>query len=84
VTQPYASPADDGGEQGSHTRPQDVLAQPNPADPSDRGAATSFWSSKKGAHRSPLRKFQGALMTLVIALVFASIPVVAAYCNAPQ
>ena len=40
--QPYVPPADDGGGQGSFTKPSDVLAQPNAEAPEDRGSVFSF------------------------------------------
>lgn len=47
MTQPYTPPADDGGHQGSFTRPGQDLAQPNSADPRDRMAAGSLWTGVK-------------------------------------
>jgi hypothetical protein len=82
--QPYAPPADDGGGQGSFTRPEQDLAQPNAADPSDREAAVSYWQRKSPARESLRHKFQSATVTLLMLVVFGSLAVAAAYCNAPH
>jgi hypothetical protein len=81
-SEPYAPPADDGGDQGSHTVPGDSLAQPNPAAPEDRAAAGSF--ARGAAERTGgvrWRRFQGTAFTVLALLAFGSIAVVGAYCG---
>jgi hypothetical protein len=82
--QPYAPPADDGGGQGSFTRPDQELAQPNASDPSDREAAVSYWQSKSAPRTSLRGKLQSAVVTLLMLLMVASIAIAAVYCNAPR
>lgn len=43
----YVPPADDGGGQGSFSKPEDGLAQPNAQDPKDRGSVGSFANGAK-------------------------------------
>jgi hypothetical protein len=48
----YAPPADDGGGQGSFTKPEDMLAQSNAQDPGDRGSVGSLWNGAKDQARA--------------------------------
>jgi hypothetical protein len=82
--QPYAPPADDGGGQGSFSRPEQDLAQANPSDPDDREAAISHWQSKARPHQSLAHRLRSALFTLLIVMMFGSLAVAATYCNAPH
>lgn len=80
-SQPYAPPADDGGDQGSYTVPSDSLAQPNPSAPEDRGAAGSF--SRGAPERGPQswRRYQAVAVTVMSVMLFGSLAVAGAYCG---
>lgn len=84
-TQPYAGPADDGGDQGAFTVPSDSAVAPNAANPEDRNAAGSLWSPG-AAPSKPERggRWPNAVFTLLTLLVIGSVFVLLAYCNVPR
>lgn len=82
--QPYAPPADDGGEQGSYTRPDEALAQPNPLEPSDRGSAGSYYLEAPRPRVSRWARWRGAMITLLMVVLFGSLAIAGTYCQVPR
>ena len=85
--EPYAGPADDGGDQGSFTVPSDSFVAPNAANPEDRSSAGSHWSAgvderkSKNAHAHP---WQSAMFTLLTLVVMGSVFMLLTYCSVPR
>lgn len=83
--QPYAGPADDGGDQGAFTKPGDSMVAADPAAPEDRKAAGSHWSPGMGETKERnAHPWQSAMFTLLTLLILGSVFVFFAYCNMPR
>jgi len=85
----YASPPDDGGDQGAHTVPSDTLAQQNTSSADDRQATAAWWLHRTdkdtvdrpaGGWRVGMRS---TLFTVAMVVAFGGIAVAGAYCNGP-
>lgn len=80
--QPFAGPADDGGDQGSFTVPGDSLVAADAAAPEDRGSAGSSWSPGIGEIKErAAQPWQSAIITLLGLLVLGSVFMLFAYCG---
>lgn len=84
--QPYVPPADAGGHAGTHTAPQQVLAQPNPQDPEDRQAVGSLWTGVKAkpygrGGTNTFGAWKAPAMLLFFVLLFGGLALLGGYCG---
>jgi hypothetical protein len=81
--EPYAPPADDGGDQGAFTVPSDSLAQPNAtqAETPDRSSAGSLWRGTGHARAEKYGLWKGSLFTLLVTVLVGGLTVAVSYCN---
>jgi hypothetical protein len=78
--QPYAAPPDDGGDQGSFTRPQESLAQPNAAAPEDRESAGTLWAGRQ-QRASEAGGGNSMLLMIRVLMLLAVAALLAGYCG---